>query len=81
MLHEIFDAAMRRLNEQEAVIQLTGAVVFKQGGRIEIPIATITGGLAIEVGEDEKVVILRILSEEEVAKERAMAESAFQEKH
>ncbi len=28
-----------------------------------------------------KVVILRVLSEEEMAKEQAMAESAFQEKH
>lgn len=84
MLREIFEAAMQRLNEQEAIMRLIGAIVFKQGGRIEIPfenIATITGGLAIEVGEDEKVVILRVLSEEEVAKERAMAESAFQEKH
>jgi hypothetical protein len=41
----------------------------------------VTGGLALEVDGDKKVVILRVLSEEEMAKEQAMAESEFQEKH
>jgi hypothetical protein len=40
------------------------------------------GGLALEVCGGKKVVILRVLSEEEeMAKEQAMAESKFQEKH
>ena len=61
-----------------------GAVVLKQGGRIEIPFVDLdvaTGGLALEVDGDKKVVILRFLSEEEMATEQAMAESMFQEKH
>ena len=84
MLRETLEAAMEWQNEQETIMRAVWATVLKQGGRIEIPfenIATVTGGLALEVDGDRKVVILRVLSEEEVAKERAMAESVFQEKH
>lgn len=83
MLREILEAAMQRQNEQETIMRAVGATVLKQGGRIEIPFGdmdTVTGGLALEVDGDKKVVILRVLSEEEMAKEQAMAESAFQEK-
>lgn len=84
MLREILEAAMQRQNEQETIMLAVGATVLKQGGRIEIPFGdmdAVTGGLALEVDGDKKVVILRVLSEEEMAKEQAMAESAFQEKH
>lgn len=86
MLREILEAAMQRQNEQETIMRAVGATVLKQGGRIEIPFGdmdAVTGGLALalEVDGDKKVVILRVLSEEEMAKEQAMAESAFQEKH
>lgn len=84
MLREILEAAMERQNEQETIMRAVGATVLKQGGRIEIPFGdmdTVTGGLALEVDGDKKVVILRVLSEEEMAKGQAMAESAFQEKH
>ena len=84
MLREILEAAMQRQNEQETIMRAVGATVLKQGGRIEIPFGdmdAVTGGLALEVDWDKKVVILRVLSEEEMAKEQAMAESEFQEKH
>lgn len=84
MLREILEAAMQRQNEQETIMRAVGATVLKQGGRIEIPFGdmdAVTGGLALKVDGDKKVVILRVLSEEEMAKEQAMAESAFQEKH
>ena len=84
MPHEILEAAMERQNEQEIILRAVGATVFQQGGRVEIPfgdIDVVTGGLTLEVDGDKKVVILRILSEEEMAKEQAMAESKFQEKH
>lgn len=84
MLREILEAAMQRQNVQETIMRAVGAVVLKQGGRIEVPFGdmdTVTGGLALEVDGDKKVVILRVLSEEEMAKEQAMAESEFQEKH
>ena len=84
MLREILKAAMQRQKEQETVMRAVGATVLKQGGRIEIPFGdmdAVTGGLALEVDWDKKVLILRALSEEEIAKEQAMAESAFQEKY
>ena len=84
MLRKILEAAMQRQNEQETIMRAVGATVLKQGGRIEVPFGdmdTVTGGLALEVDGDKKVVILRVLSEEEMAKEQAMAESAFQEKY
>ena len=84
MLHEILKAAMQRQKEQETVMRAVGATVLKQGGCIEIPFGdmdAVTGGLALEVDWDKKVLILRALSEEEIAKEQAMAESAFQEKY
>lgn len=84
MLREILEAAMERQNEQETIMRAVGATVLKQGGRIEIPFGdmdTVTGGLALEVDGDKKVVILRVLSEEEMAKEQAITESEFQEKH
>ena len=83
MLREILEAAMQRQNEQETIMRAVGATVLKQGGRIEIlfgDMDAVTGGLTLEVDGDKKVVILRVLSEEEMAKEQAMAESAFQEK-
>ena len=83
MLREILEAAMERQNEQETILRLIGAAVLKQGGRIEIPFGdmdAVTGGLALEVDWDKKVVILRVLSEEEMAQEQAMVESEFQEK-
>lgn len=84
MLREILEAAMQRQNEQETIImRAVGATVLKQGGRIEVPFGdmdAVTGGLALEVDGDKKVVILRVLSEE-MAQEQAMAESEFQEKH
>ncbi len=70
MLREILGAAMGRLNEQETFMRLIGASVLKQGGRIEISfedIVAFTGGLALEVDGGKEVVILRVLSEEEVA--------------
>lgn len=84
MLREILEAAMQRQNEQETILRAAGAAVLKQGGRIEIPFGdmdSVTGSLALEVDGDKKVVILRVLSEEEMAKEQAMVESEFQEKH
>lgn len=85
MLREILEAAIeRRLSEQETIMRVVWAAVLKQGGCIEIPFGdmdAVTGGFALEVDGDKKVVILRILTGEEVAKEQAMAESAFQEKH
>ena len=84
MLREILEAAIRWQDEQETVMWAVGAVVLKQGGRIEIPFEDmdiISGGIAFEVDGDKKMVILRFLSEEEMAKEQAMAESKFQEKH
>ena len=84
MLREILEEAIQRQKEQETVLRAVGATVLKQGGRIEIPFGdmdTVDGGLALEVDGDKKVVILRFLSEEEMAKEQAMAESKFQEKH
>ena len=83
MLREILKAAMQRQNKQETVMRAVGATVLKQGGRIEIPFGdmdAVTGGLALEVDWDKKVLILRALSEE-IAKEQAMAESAFQEEY
>ena len=84
MLREIFEAAMQRQIEQDTIMRAIGAAVLKHGGRIEIPFVDLdaaTGGLALEVDGDKKMVILRFLSEEEMAIERAMAESMFQEKH
>lgn len=83
MLREILEAAMQRQNEQEIIMRAVGATVLKQGGRIEIPFGDMDAvtGVTLEVDGDKKVVILRVLSEEEMAKEQAMAESAFQEKH
>lgn len=84
MLREILEAALQRQNEQEVIMRAIGAVVLKQGGRIEIPFEDmdiINRGLALEVDGDRKMVILRFLSEEEMAKEQAMVESRFQEKH
>lgn len=84
MLREILEAAIQRQNEQETILRAIGASVLKQGGRVEISfedIVAITGGLSIEVDGDKKVVILSILSEEEMAKEQAMAESTSKEKH
>lgn len=84
MLREILEAAMERQNEQETIMRAIGAAVSRQGGVIEIPFTemdAVTGGLALEVDGDRKVVILRVLSEEEMAKEQAIAESEFQEKH
>lgn len=84
MLREILEAAMQRQNEQETIMRAAVAAVSRQGGVIEIPFTemdAVSGGLALEVDGDKKVVILRVLSEEEMAKEQAMAESAFQEKH
>ncbi len=84
MLREILEEAMQRQNEQETIMRAVGATILKQGGRIEIPFGdmdAVTGGLALEVDRDKKVVILRFLPEEEMAKEQAMAESKFQEKH
>lgn len=84
MLREILEAAIRRQDEQETIMRAVGAAVLKQGGRIEIPFVDLdatTGGLALEVDGDKKMVILRFLSEEEMAIERAKAESMFQEKH
>lgn len=84
MLREILQTAMQRQDEQETILRAVGAALLKQGGRIEVPFGdmdAVTGGLALEVDGDKKVVILRALSEEEMAQEPAMAESAFQEKH
>lgn len=84
MLREILEAAIRRRDEQETIMRAVGAAVLKQGGHIEIPFGdldAVTGCLALEVDGDKKMVILRFLSEEEMATERAMAESMFQEKH
>jgi len=84
MLREILEAALQRQNEQEVIMRAIGAAVLKQGGQIEIPFVDLdaaTGGLALEVDGDKKMVILRFLSEEEMAVERAIAESVFQEKH
>lgn len=84
MLREILEAALQRQNEQEVIMRAIGAVVLKQGGRIEIPFVDLdaaTGGLALEVDGDKKMVILRFLSEEEMAIEQAKVESLFQEKH
>lgn len=83
MLREILEAAMQRQNEQEIIMRAVGATVLKQGGRIEIPFGDMDAvtGVTLEVDGDKKVVILRVLSEEEMAKEQDMAESAFQEKH
>lgn len=84
MLREILEAAIRRQNEREVIMRAVGAAVLKQGGRIEIPFEDmdiISGGLAFEVDGDKKMFILRFLSEEEMAKEQAMAESMFQERH
>jgi hypothetical protein len=84
MLSEILEAVMQRQKEQETIMRAAGAVVLKQGGRIEIPFSEmdiVTGGLILEVDGDQKVVILRVLSEEEMAIEQAMAESLLQEKH
>jgi len=84
MLREILEAAIRRQNEQETIMRAVGAAVLKQGGRIEIPFEDMditNGGLAIEVDGDKKMVILRFLSDEEMATELAMVESMFQEKH
>ena len=84
MLGELLAAAVQRQQEQDTIMRAIGAAVSRQGGIIEIPFGdmdTVTGGLALEVDGDKKVVILRVLSEEEMAKEQAMAESAFQEKH
>lgn len=83
MLREILEAAMQRQNEHETIMRAVGATVLKQGGCIEVPFGdmdAVTGGLALEVDGDKKVVILRVLSEEEMAQEQAMAESEFQEK-
>lgn len=81
MLREILETAMQLQEEQEIIMQAVRATVLKQGGSIEIPFGDLddTGGLALEVDGDKKVVILRFLSEEEMAKEQAMAESKFQE--
>lgn len=84
MLLEILEEAIQRQKKQEAILRVVGATVLKQGGRIEIPFADMDaadGRLAFEVDGDKKVVILRFLSEEEMAMEQAMAESKFQEKH
>lgn len=84
MLREILKAARQRQNDLETIMRAVGATVLKQGGRIEVPFGdmdAVTGGLALAVDGDKKVVILLVLSEEEMAQERAMAESAFQEKH
>lgn len=84
MLREILEAALRRQNEQEVVMRAVGAAVLKQGGRIEIPFEDmdiVSGGLALVVDRGKKMVILRFLSEEEMATKQAMAESRFQEKH
>lgn len=84
MLREILEAALQRQNEQEVIMRAIGAAVLKQGGQIEIPFVdlnAVTGGLALEVDGDKKMVILRFLSEEEMAIEQAKVESMFQEKH
>lgn len=84
MLGELLAAAVQRQQEQDTIARAIGAAVSRQGGIIEVPfieMAAVSGGLAIEVDKDKEVVILRVLSEEAMAKEQAMAESAFQEKH
>lgn len=84
MLGELLAAAVQRQQEQDTILRASYAAVSRQGGVIEIPFTemdAVSGGLALEVDGDRKVVILRVLSEEEMAKEQAMAESAFQEKH
>jgi len=84
MLREILEAAIKRQYEQEIIMLAVGTTVLKQGGCIEIPFGdmnAVTGGLALDVDWDRKVVILRILSEEEMAKEQAMAEAASRGKH
>ena len=83
-MREIFEAAMQRQIEQDTIMRAIGAAVLKHGDRIEIPFEdmdVVSGGLAFEVDGDKKMVILRFLSEEEMATEQAMAESMFQEKH
>lgn len=84
MLREILEAALQRQNEQEVLMRAIGAALLKQGGQIEIPFVDLdaaTGSLVLEVDGDKKMVILRFLSEEEMAIEQAKVESMFQEKH
>lgn len=84
MLREILEAAMQRQNEQETIMRAIGAAVSRQGGVIEIPFTemdAVTGGLALEVDGDRKVVILRAMTDAEMEAQAALAESEFQEKH
>lgn len=84
MLREILEAAMERQNEQDTIMRAIGAAVSRQGGVIEIPFTemdAVTGGLALEVDGDRKVVILRAVTDAEMEARAALAESEFQEKH
>ena len=84
MLREILEKASRWQIAPEIFERVLEATLLKQGGRIEIPfgdIVAITSGFALEVDRDNKMVILRAISDEEMEVEQAMAESKFQEKH
>ena len=84
MLREILEAAMQRQNEQETIMRAVGAAVSRQGGVIEIPFTemdAVSGGLALEVDGDRKVVILRAMTDAEMEVQTALAESVGEEKH
>lgn len=84
MLGELLAEATRRQEEQETVMRAVGAAVRKQGGVITLSFEemdAVTGGLALEVDGDSKMVILRVMSDEEMEAEQAMADAASEEKH
>lgn len=84
MLGELLAEATRRQEEQETVMRAVGAAVRKQGGIVTLSFEemdAVTGGLALEVDGDNKMVILRVMSDEEMEAEQAMADAASEEKH
>lgn len=84
MLGELLAAAVQRQQEQDTIMRAIGAAVARQGGVIEIPFTemdAVSGGLALEVDGDRKVVILRAMTDAEMEAQAALAESVGEEKH